>query len=200
MNPWGSLTRPNKMCPFFLSFLSELFQSVKTSVIPLNNELSNNEPLLHPLNLALTCCTSWGDICLCVALCHGNKKSSNIVSQTPNQSVLLWVGKRALAIQCSTTVLCLSLSPTGSSLQDTQAGCKSHKKSHYCLSQDPKEEEEEGSRYERDLVWGSRGTGFKGWCWHLQTVDIKYCLSLFNYFNVTCPGSWRKLCLAFLLL
>ncbi len=88
----------------------------------------------------------------------------------------------------------------GSSLQDTQAGCKSHKKSHYCLSQDPKEEEEEGSRYERDLLWGSRGTGFKGWCWHLQTVDIKYCLSLFNYFNMTCPVSWKKLCLASLAL
>lgn len=83
------------------------------------------------------------------------KKSSDIVTQTPTQSVLLWAGGRAFAIQC------LSPLPAGPGLQETPAGCESHNKSPYCLSQDSGEEGR-GSRHEKDLLWGSSEMGFKG--------------------------------------
>lgn len=163
---------------FPLCSLSELLQSVKTSVTPPNNELSDNESLKHPLNLALTCSTSWRDICVCVALCHGNKKkSSDIVTPRPPPN-LSSSGRAGGHLQSNAFHPHL----LGRVFRRLRLDVKAIKKSHYFLSQDSGEEGR-GSRHEKDLFQGSSEMGFKGWRWHLQNedADIKCSASLHQY-------------------
>lgn len=63
---------------WFLCSSFKLLTSVMASLTPLNKGASSNHSLKPPLNLPLTCTTSWRDICLCVVLCHDNSERGNI--------------------------------------------------------------------------------------------------------------------------